>query len=66
MKSLGVGIGGERMEVGNEETAVIVILHSYKFAQRSEIVAQMKIAGRPDSAKHNLFIAVFFHILLSR
>ena len=50
-----IGIGGQRMKVGYEETAIIVILHSQEFAEGAEVVAQMKVAGGADSAHHDLF-----------
>ena len=60
MKHLGVRVRGQGMEVGNEEAAVIVVLHSHEFTQSSIIVAQMKISGRTDSTEHHFLI--FFHI----
>ena len=55
MKHLRVGMGGQGMEVRHKIAAIIVILHSDKFAQGSVIVAEMKISGRTDAAQHYFF-----------
>ena len=54
----GVGVGGEGVEVGYEEIAVVVVLHPHKVAQGAEVVAQVEVAGGADAAKHY----IFFHL----
>ena len=52
---LGLGVCGERVPVGNEEHALVLILHSNKTLHSSKVIAQVQIAGGPDSANN------FFH-----
>ncbi len=61
MQHFRVGMSGESVQVGDKEAAVIVILHSYEFAQGAVIVAQMQIAGGADAAKHTFFSILIFH-----
>ncbi len=59
VQGLGVGIGGECVEVGYEEEAVVVILHLDKLAESAVVVAQVQIAGGTDAREHDFFI---FHV----
>ena len=72
VEHLGVGMSGERVEVGHEITAIVVVLHAHEFIEGTVIVAQMEVARGADAAEHYLFLAVagggslgcgFVHIL---
>ena len=54
------GVGGQRVVVGDEEIAVVFLLHLHEVAQRSEVVAQMQVASRADAAADDVSL---FHIL---
>ena len=51
---VGCGVRGERMVIGYEEIAVVLVLHLDKVAQSAEIIAQMQVARRADAAAYNL------------
>ncbi len=55
-----VRIGGESVQVGNEEVAVVVVLYCYEFAKRSIIITKVKIAGGADTTQHYFFV-LFCH-----
>ncbi len=46
-----IDVDGQRMEVGEEEEALGLVLHPHPSQDRAEKVAEMKIAGRLDSGK---------------
>ena len=48
-------VSGQGMVIGNEEIAVILMLHLQKIADRTEIVSQVKIACTPDAADDGFF-----------
>ena len=50
-----VGAGGQRVQVGDEETAVIVVLKLDKLAQGAVIVAQVQVAGGAYARQYYLF-----------
>ena len=60
---LGVGVGGECVQVGNEVITVILalVLHLHKVTQRSQVVAQMQLPRGTYSTQNNLFV---IHILI--
>lgn len=58
MKLDGIRIGGQRMKVGYKEPTVIVVLHTQKLTQGSEIVAQMQIAGRAYATQNYFFLFI--------
>ncbi len=49
------GVGGEGMQVGDEEVAVVVVLYAYEFAERTVVVAQVQVACGADAAYHYFF-----------
>lgn len=49
-----MGMGGQRMQVRYEIEAVIVVLYLYEVAKRSEVVAEVKVAGGADTAQYCL------------
>ena len=51
----GFGMCGQAVPVGNEVHAVIFVLHLHEAFHRSEIVAKVQVARRPDSTYY------FFH-----
>ena len=49
----GVGIvGGQCVPVGDEEKAVVLVLHADPVFERAHVVAQVQFAGRAHSAQH--------------
>jgi hypothetical protein len=40
------------MIVGNEEITVVFLLHFDEVPERPEVVAQVKVSGRPDAAEY--------------
>ena len=49
VEGVGLGVGGEGMEVGYEEEAVIVVLHFHELAEGSVVVSEVKVAGGADA-----------------
>ena len=54
-----IGSRGQRMVVGDEVTAVVVVLHVNKVAQCTIVVSEVKVSGGTDAAQDNGFL---FHI----
>ena len=52
---LRVRVCSERVEVGNEETTVEVVLNFDEFAQSAVLVAQMEVACRADATQDYFF-----------
>ncbi|GFI58253.1 hypothetical protein IMSAG025_01704 [Muribaculaceae bacterium] len=52
------------MQVGNEVTAVIIVLHADEFGQGSVVISEVKIACSADSAQNNFFIIIHYHCFL--
>jgi hypothetical protein len=52
-------VGGERMNVGNEEIAVVILLHFQKAAHGSEIISKMQITRWPDATDYYRFVHDF-------
>ena len=50
-RSVGV-IGGERVPVGDEEKAIVLVLHAHPVVQRADEVSQMQLAGGAHTAEH--------------
>ena len=51
----GVGVvGGERVVVGDEEVALVLVLHADPVMQRAHVVAEVQLAGRAHAAEHAL------------
>src|SRR5580698_3666054 len=48
-------VGGEGVPVGDEEEAVVLILHADPVLERADVVAEMKLAGRAHAAQDALF-----------
>jgi hypothetical protein len=42
------------MIIGNKKVAMMLILHLDKIPERAEIIAQVKVSGRPDAADNCL------------
>ena len=55
MQGVGVGAGGQRVKVGDEEAAVVVVLEFDKLAQGSVVVAQVQVAGGTYARQNNIF-----------
>ena len=53
-----IGMGRHSVVVGDEEITFGIILHAHKVAQCAEIIAQVKLSGRPDTAEY--YIHIFF------
>ena len=60
-------VGGERMPVGHEEEAVVLVLQLDPVLQHAVIVAQMELAGRPHAGQDATVGGQFFFqgVLLS-
>ncbi len=56
MQRVGVRIGGQGVEVGDEEQAIIVVLHFDELAQSSVIVSEMKVSGGAYAGENHFFI----------
>ena len=50
MKVIRMGMGGQRMQVRYEIKAIVIVLYLHEVAQRSKVVAQMKMPGGADTA----------------
>ena len=59
VESLGVGVCGEGVVVGNKEVALLVVLHLYKVTQCAKIVAQVEFACRANTTDHRLSHTLF-------
>ena len=54
LRRVGV-VGGERVVVGDEEVALVLVLHADPVMQRAHVVAEVQLAGRAHAAEHALF-----------
>ena len=54
-------MGGKGMVVGNEEIAVVFILHFDKVAQSAEIVTEVQVASGADAAAHDFTLRGIGH-----
>jgi len=50
VQRFGIGMGGQRVVVGNEKETPVGVLHLDEIAQGPEVVAQVQPAGRTDAA----------------
>ena len=48
-------VGGQRVPVGNEEEAVVLVLQAHPIAQRADIIAQVQLSGRSHAAQDAAF-----------
>ena len=49
----GVGVvGGQRVQVGDEEVALVLVLQLDPVGQRAHVVAQVQLAGGAHAAEH--------------
>ena len=56
LDAAGVGVvGGQRVPVGDEEEALVVILQAHPIAQRPHVVAEVQFAGGSHAAQNAAF-----------
>ena len=60
---IGMGMGRKAMVVGNEEIAIVFVLHPDEVAQSTEIVPKMQVPCGADAAHYYLFHVSFFRVL---
>ncbi len=52
----GVGVvGGQGVPVGDEEEALVLVLHANPVFERADVVAEMQLAGGTHSAEDTFF-----------
>ena len=67
MQLLGIGVGREGMQVGDEVVTFIVplVLHLHEVTQGTQVVTQMQLPCRAYSAQNNLFLHIIVDVFLS-
>ena len=51
-------MGGEGMIIGNEEIAVVFVLHLQEILQCPEIISEMEVACAADAAYYDFFLCL--------
>ena len=59
-------VGGEGVEVGDEEIAVVFVLEPDPVVEGSHVIAEVQLAGRPHAAKNALARERLTHSVTSR
>lgn len=52
---------GEGVPVGNEEIAIVFLLHFHETTDSAIVVAKMKVAGGPDAAQNDVFVHILWN-----